>query len=201
MVALQTLMAMIGVASLAFAAIYTCLALIAVLVWRTRKSGRAPARLPPVTILKPLCGAEPGLYENLRSFCRQSYPQFQIVFGVGDVADPALSVVERLVTEFPHLSMDVVVDPQQHGHNRKISSLINMLEARPPRRARHGGQRRVRGTGLSHQRHGSAIGQKSRAGHVSLPRRAHPAGLVAPGRDVHQRVVHALGARGMALRP
>ena len=128
MVALQTLLAVIGVASLALATIYTCLALIAVLVWRTRKSGRTPVRLPPVTILKPLCGAEPGLYENLRSFCRQSYPQFQIVFGVGDASDPALSVVERLVAEFPNLAMDVVIDPQQHGHNRKISSLINMLK-------------------------------------------------------------------------
>lgn len=121
-------MGTVGIASLAFAAIYSCLALIAVLVWRTRETGRTAGKLPPVTILKPLCGAEPGLYENLRSFCHQNYPQFQIVFGVGDAADPALSVVERLVAEFPNLAMDVVVDPRQHGHNRKISSLINMLK-------------------------------------------------------------------------
>jgi len=85
-----------------------------------------------VTVLKPLCGAEPGLYENLRSFCQQDYPEFQIVFGVCDPDDPALRVVDRLVAEFPRLPIEVVIDPRQHGGNRKVSSLINMLG-----RARH----------------------------------------------------------------
>jgi ceramide glucosyltransferase len=81
-----------------------------------------------VTVLKPLCGAEPGLYANLRSFCLQDYARFQIVFGVRDSADPSLGVVERLVAEFPHLSIDIVVNAQQHGANLKVSNLINMLE-------------------------------------------------------------------------
>src|SRR5271169_5508486 len=55
-----------------------------------------PARLPPVTILKPLCGDEPLLEEALASCCSQNYPAFQIVFGVQDVADPALVVVRKL---------------------------------------------------------------------------------------------------------
>ena len=88
--------------------------------------------LPAVTVLKPLCGAEPGLYENLRSFCRQDYPEFQIVFGVCERSDPALAVANRLLLEFPELRIDVVIDPRQHGGNRKVSSLINML-----RHARH----------------------------------------------------------------
>jgi ceramide glucosyltransferase len=126
--AIHLLIETLGVATLVLAAVYASLALIAVLVWGRRKNSSAPAQLPPVTVLKPLCGAEPGLYENLRSFCVQAYPEFQIVFGVGDHADPALGVVARLVAEFPHLCLDVVVNPQQHGYNRKISSLINMLE-------------------------------------------------------------------------
>jgi ceramide glucosyltransferase len=128
MVEVQPLIATLGVASLALAAAYALLTLVAVLVWRTRATSRAPVKLPPVTVLKPLCGAEPGLYENLRSFCRQDYPEFQIVFGVGDANDPALAVAARLVEEFPSLPIDIVVDPRQHGHNRKISSLINMLQ-------------------------------------------------------------------------
>jgi ceramide glucosyltransferase len=129
MVALQSLIGILGVASLACAAVYALLALIAVLVWRTRRNPGAPVRLPPVTVLKPLCGVEPGLYEHLRSFCQQDYPQFQIVFGVGDANDPAIEIAGRLRAEFPALAIDIVVDPRQHGHNRKISSLINMLKS------------------------------------------------------------------------
>jgi ceramide glucosyltransferase len=132
MPSIQLLVEIIGFACLVPAASYAVLALVAVLVWQARRAPKNPLRLPPVTVLKPLCGAEPGLYENLRSFCQQDYPEFQIVFGVRDLADPALVVVERLVAEFPSLQIDVVVNPQQHGNNRKISSLINMLA-----RARH----------------------------------------------------------------
>lgn len=90
-----------------------------------RAGDGAPAS--PVTVLKALCGAEPGLYEQLRSFCRQNHPSFQLVFGVQDAADPALRVVARLREEYPHLDVAVVVDATLHGCNRKISNLINML--------------------------------------------------------------------------
>ena len=128
MAAIHQLIGTLGVATLVLAAAYTLLALVAVLVWGRRKRTGSAVKLPPVTVLKPLCGAEPGLYENLRTFCLQDYPQFQIVFGLSEAADPALAVVARLVREFPALAIEVVINPQQHGHNRKISSLINMLE-------------------------------------------------------------------------
>lgn len=129
---INPLIAIIGFASLGLAASYAVLALVAVVVWQIRRAPTNSRQLPPVTVLKPLCGAEPGLYENLRSFCKQDYPEFQIVFGVRDLADPALSVVERLLVEFPSLPIDVVVNPQQHGSNCKISNLVNMIA-----RARH----------------------------------------------------------------
>jgi len=132
MSSIHSLLSAIGLVSLLVASGYALLALLAVLTWQGRGGTRAAAKLPAVTVLKPLCGAEPGLYENLRSFCEQDYPEFQIVFGVRDPDDPALRVVERLVAEFPELPIDVVIDPRQHGSNRKVSSLINMLG-----RARH----------------------------------------------------------------
>src|ERR1700678_962874 len=94
---------------------------------RIHPAGGVAANAPPVTVLKPLCGAEPGLYELLRSFCQQDYPQFQIVFGTLDAADPALGVVARLTREFPDLPVDVVVNSQRHGHNNKSNNLINMM--------------------------------------------------------------------------
>jgi ceramide glucosyltransferase len=82
--------------------------------------------VPPITILKPLHGDEPMLEQALASFCSQDYPVFQIVFGLDDPADPALHIIRRLRTRFPHVDMDIVIDPTQHGVNRKISNLINM---------------------------------------------------------------------------
>jgi ceramide glucosyltransferase len=83
----------------------------------------------PVTVLKPLCGPEPGLEANLASFCSQSHPQFQLVFGVRDPLDPAIAVVERLRRRFPALDMLLVVDPRVHGSNLKVSNLVNMMGA------------------------------------------------------------------------
>ena len=125
---IHSLLSGVGLVALVVAAGYAVMALVAVVVWQTKEGVKGDGKLPPVTVLKPLCGAEPGLYENLRSFCQQDYPEFQIVFGVGDADDPALAVVARVVAEFPGLPIEVVINPRQHGHNRKISSLINMLE-------------------------------------------------------------------------
>ena len=85
--------------------------------------------LPPVTLLKPLHGAEPRLYENLASFCRQTHPTFQIVFGVRLSDDPAIEIVRQIQADFPDLDLTLVVDPAVHGTNYKISNLMNMLGA------------------------------------------------------------------------
>jgi ceramide glucosyltransferase len=127
---MHNISAMIGLTVVGLAAGYEVVALAAVLIWRaqTRTRGGDRSWKPAVTVLKPLCGMEPGLYENLRSFCLQDYPQYQLVFGVRDAADPALAVVRRLQLEFPNLEMTIVASPRQHGSNRKVSNLINMIE-------------------------------------------------------------------------
>jgi ceramide glucosyltransferase len=127
--AAQLIAALVGYASLGIAAGYSLVVLTAVLAWRryVARSRYPRAAQPPVTVLKPLCGEEPGLYEHLRSFCLQDYAQFQIIFGTLDAADPALDTVTRLIREFPELAIDVVANPERHGHNNKSSNLINML--------------------------------------------------------------------------
>ena len=119
----------IVMAGLALASIaYLSLAL-----WRTGgyvlRRGAGGSFLPPVTVLKPVCGAEPELYRCLRSFCLQKYPAFQIIFGVRDAADPAVAVIERLIVEFPDLDLTLVVDARVHGSNLKVSNLVNMYRA------------------------------------------------------------------------
>jgi ceramide glucosyltransferase len=127
MLSFSLLLALAGLTATGLAASYALVTLAAALRWRSRKPVPAANGQPPVTVLKPLCGAEPGLYEHLRSFCMQDYPAYQIVFGVRDPADAALLVARRLQAEFPALPIDIVINPQLHGGNRKVSNLINML--------------------------------------------------------------------------
>jgi ceramide glucosyltransferase len=83
--------------------------------------------MPGVTILKPLHGAEPGLFENLASFCTQNYPgAVQIILGVQDPRDDAIAVVEQLRAKHKDCHLDLVVDATMHGLNRKVSNLVNM---------------------------------------------------------------------------
>lgn len=88
-----------------------------------------PQQRTPVTILKPLCGDEPLLEEALSSQCRQNDWPCQIVLGVHSPNDAALAVVERLRTRFPDADIVVVIHAAEHGPNRKIGNLINMLPA------------------------------------------------------------------------
>ena len=94
-----------------------------------RRALGQPPQLPPVSVLKPLCGAEPGLYENLRSVAEQDYPLHQVVLGVADPQDGALPIVRALVEALPESDIALVTDPKRHGSNAKISNLQNMLPA------------------------------------------------------------------------
>jgi ceramide glucosyltransferase len=90
---------------------------------------RAPVAdlLPPVTVLKPLCGADPSLRENLQSFFEQDHPAFELVFGVEQADDPALSIVRSLMREFPAVDATIVVHRATRGQNPKVRNLLGML--------------------------------------------------------------------------
>jgi len=83
--------------------------------------------LPPVSVLKPLCGADPSLEDNLASFFTQDHPAYELVFGVERGDDPALAVVERLRARFPAVPVRVVVEGGLAGHNPKVRNLRAML--------------------------------------------------------------------------
>jgi ceramide glucosyltransferase len=93
-----------------------------------RRPVRRCPKTPSVTILKPICGAEPFLEEALASFCVQSYPApVQIVIGAHDGADPALHAARRVKSRFPSADIVLLADPARRGVNGKIANLINML--------------------------------------------------------------------------
>src|SRR6185312_6016351 len=101
----QAVMTSLGTLLAATALGYAVVAWGAVRLWRNSGARRPPGGAsapPPVTVLKPLCGAEPGLDHSLRSFCEQDYAGgMQIVFGVQNAADPALTVLEGLKRDYP----------------------------------------------------------------------------------------------------
>ncbi|MCM2356782.1 MAG: bacteriohopanetetrol glucosamine biosynthesis glycosyltransferase HpnI [Geobacteraceae bacterium] len=105
--------------------------LISLFCGRTFFRRRKPAsgHTPPVTILKPVKGMDAGSFENFASFCRQDYPEFQIVFAVASADDPAVPVIERLRNEFPDREIELVLDGRLHGPNYKVCNLINAYPA------------------------------------------------------------------------
>jgi ceramide glucosyltransferase len=87
---------------------------------------------PAVSLLKPVRGVDFGSYENFASFCTQEYPEYEILFGVADDADPAVPLIQRLIAEFPQQRISLFVGAERIGSNRKV----NML-ARLSHEARH----------------------------------------------------------------
>lgn len=92
-----------------------------------RRPSNVGTTSPPVSVLKPLCGADPSLETNLRSFFEQDHPSFQLVFGVQRPDDPALPIVERLRAAYPAVDAAVVVHSFAEGLNPKVRNLRGML--------------------------------------------------------------------------
>ena len=126
MAALQAMFFILWLCALAFYAI-SAYSLRAFFI---RERGRTPSSggTPPLTVLKPIRGADGNTYENLKSFISQDYPRFQTIFGMAEESDPAVPVVRRLIAEHPDRDIVLVVSGRESGTNSKVSNLGNMYE-------------------------------------------------------------------------
>lgn len=108
---------------------YYCLCLAGVVSFRRAVGRRSSAvgQLPAVSILKPLKGTDPEIFESFRSHCLQDYGEYELIFGVSDPEDPAIPLVERLQREFPERAISLIVCREALGTNMKVSNLIQML--------------------------------------------------------------------------
>jgi len=103
--------------------------------WRFFSRERAvalPYYTPAASLLKPVHGVDFGSYENFASFCTQDYPEYEILFGVGDGSDPAVPLIQRLMAEFPQNQIRLFVGLEHIGANRKVN-----MQARLASEARH----------------------------------------------------------------
>src|SRR6267378_89140 len=96
---------------LAFAPLgYYALATLAALRFFGRERARQlPNYTPPVSVLKPVLGVDFGSYENFASFCRQEYPDYEILFAVNDDQDPAVPMIRQIIAEFPEQKIRLLV--------------------------------------------------------------------------------------------
>lgn len=82
--------------------------------------------LPGVSLLKPMRGLDRETWENLASFCRQDYPQYEILFGFDDERDSAIPIVEKLMADFPGVRMRILVGSEARGSNNKVNKLCRL---------------------------------------------------------------------------
>ena len=122
----------LGVAAIPF--IYYVIALYS--AWRYFRSSASPNSADPdstrpISILKPIRGLDPDAYENFASFCRQDYPDYEILFCVDSDSDPVLPVIEKLSRDFPDRSIRVLFGSGRNAPNDKVAKLARLVsEAR-----------------------------------------------------------------------
>lgn len=124
---------LLGVAAIPF--IYYVIALFS--TWqffrrRTPERSTDSSFTPPVSILKPIRGLDPDAYENFASFCRQDYPEYEVLFCVGSDDDPVLPLLRKLADEFPKCQVRILFREGGRGTNDKVIKLAHLV-----REARH----------------------------------------------------------------
>lgn len=121
--------ALLGIAAIPF--IYYIIALFSGWRFFSRWVRRAPSPssfTPPVSILKPVRGLDPDAYLNFSSFCRQDYPEYEIVFCVGDRSDPVLPVIEKVIADFPERNIRVLFGSGREATNDKVAKLARLAK-------------------------------------------------------------------------
>lgn len=116
-------------AGVAGATAYSAIALIGVFRFLRMRPNTGGSFTPPVSVLKPLCGAERELEQNLESFYRQDYPQYEILFSVREETDAAVPIVRRLQGMFPSIRTRLLVTGPPAYLNAKVHGLEAMMEA------------------------------------------------------------------------
>ena len=141
----------------------------------------APGAQPPVSLLKPLCGHDDGLEENLRSFFAQDYPEYEVLLGVHRADDPAVPVAEKIMREFSgRINARLIVTGESPIPNAKAFSLNRLVrEARYELLVMSDSDVRVMPCLLSH------LAQEFQDGHIGLITCPY---LAVPGASVWSRL-------------
>jgi ceramide glucosyltransferase len=126
------LLLLVAAAGLVSCTAFLVLSMLSAMRFRRRsRRGRLvnSSTLPRVSLLKPLCGLEPQLEDNLESFFQQDYPEFEIIFGTRHAHDPALALVREIQRRYTNVRTKIVVSGEPDRPNAKVCSLEKMYAA------------------------------------------------------------------------
>lgn len=111
---------LIALAPLAY---YVVAILAAIRFFKRERKKQLPHFTPPVSVLKPVRGVDFASRENFASFCRQNYDNYEILFCVNEMSDPAVPVIRQMMAEFPQRRIRILSGAAQLGTNRKVNNL------------------------------------------------------------------------------
>lgn len=106
--------------------VYCCLTVVAAISWKRQREPGFVARLP-ITVMKPLRGAEPGLADNLRGFFAQEYAHFEVLLAVATPEDPAAAIARGVMEEYPHVPSRLIYTGESPEPNGKVFALAALL--------------------------------------------------------------------------
>jgi ceramide glucosyltransferase len=128
---LFTVVRWLALAAAAAPALYYLAALGCACFFFRRRHQPMPDFCPPVSILKPMRGLDRETYQNLASFCRQRYSKYELLICVDSAQDAAIPVIQKLMADFPHLSIRLLIGSPASGSNNKVTKLCRLAgEAR-----------------------------------------------------------------------
>jgi len=120
-------------ASIAVAGLIACAVTLGVLSSALRaleERARPNAPLPPITVIRPVRGLDPGLEHNVRAALRQRYPaRIETIFVLDDPDDDALPVIEREIARERADARIVLAGRPPPGRTGKLHAMIAGLAA------------------------------------------------------------------------
>jgi ceramide glucosyltransferase len=117
----RLLILLLALAPLAY---YLAAATAAVRFFKRERAKKLPDFTPPVSVLKPVHGVDFAAYENFASFCKQDYPNYEILFCVNELSDPAVAIIQTVMADFPERPIRILSGAAQIGSNCKINNLV-----------------------------------------------------------------------------
>jgi ceramide glucosyltransferase len=116
----RAIILLVAIAPLAY---YVAAIAAAIRFFRRERAKTLPEFRPQVSILKPVRGVDFATYDNFASFCRQNYPDYEILFCVNDLSDSAVPVIQKVAADFPGRRIRILSGAHQFGTNKKVNNL------------------------------------------------------------------------------